>query len=138
MLRKKTTVLPFNSNKVSANTVQWIINNLDEVQFDDAVKGHHKTVQLGNHYGMIDNIHTEVETRDCNTYENQVVMGIFFVILKKLRSLKRDIELKSTVTNWSDTEDSEEYFVDFKDLKRLHYILIFEEITKVEQRVNKM
>ena len=138
VLRKKTTVLPFNSNKVSANTVQWIINNLDEVQFDDAFKGHHKAVQLGNHYGMIDNIHTEVETRDCNTYENQVVMGIFFVILKKLRSLKRDIELKSTVTNWSDTEEPEEHFVDFKDLKRLPFIRLFEEISKVEQQVKKL
>ena len=36
VLRKKNTMLPFNSNKMSPNAIQWILNNLDEIQFDES------------------------------------------------------------------------------------------------------
>lgn len=135
VLRKKTAVIPFDSTKVSSNTVQWIVHNLDEVQFDNSFKGHYKAIKLNDHYGMIDTIHTEVESQDFNTYENQVVLGSFFAVLKKLRYLRRDIEMKLSQTA---LEATHERYVDFKDLTHLPFIRLLSEIGHIEQQLKKL
>lgn len=132
VLRKKNTMLPFNSNKMSPNAIQWILNNLDEIQFDESYKGHYKAIQIKDRYGLIDNISTEVETKDFNTYENQVIMGAFFIIIKRLKALKRDIEIKSNIRNTSFDADK---YVDFKDLRRLPFIRLLDEAMAVERKV---
>jgi len=133
VLRKFHTKAKYDSHKVTDDTVDWMLNNLDEIYFDDAFKGHYNSVKINNRYGIIDNINTSENVNSFNNYENQIILGAFITVLKKLNELKSEI---SSSINMQPNKD--EQYADFKDLKRIPFIKLFEDSSSLERRVLKL
>lgn len=133
VLRKFHRKAKYDSHKVTADTVDWMLSNLDEIYFDDTFKGHYNSIKINNKYGIIDNIKTSENVNSFNNYENQIILGAFITILKKLNQLKSEI---SSSINIQPNKD--ELYADFKDLKRIPFIKLFEDSSSLERRVLKL
>ena len=68
-----------------------MLSNLDEIYFDNSFKGHFNTIKINNKYGLIENIKTSENINSFNNYENQIILGAFILLLKKLKQLKSQI-----------------------------------------------
>lgn len=123
----------YDSHKVTADTVDWMLSNLDEIYFDNSFKGHYNSIRINNKYGLIENIKTSENINSFNNYENQIILGAFTVLLKKLKQLKSQI---SASINMQPNKD--ELYADFKDLKRIPFIKLFEDSTSLERKVTKI
>lgn len=133
VLRKLHKKTKYDSHKVTADTVDWMLNNLDEIYFDNTFKGHYNSIKINNKYGIIENIKTSENTNSFNNYENQIILGSFITILKKLNQLKLEIS-----SNISIQSNKDELYADFKDLKRIPFIKLFEDSSSLERRVLKL
>ncbi|MFD1769823.1 hypothetical protein [Sphingobacterium suaedae] len=133
VLRKLHKKTKYDSHKVTVDTVDWMLSNLDEIYFDDFLKGHYNSVKINNRYGLIDNIKTTENINSFNTYENQIVLGAFTLILRKLNKLKTEIS-----SNINIQPSKEDKYADFRDLKRIPFIKLFENSTSLEKKVNKL
>jgi len=133
VLRKVQRKEEYDSHKATTDTVDWILGNLDEIHFDDSFKGYYKSIKINNKYGVIDKIQTSENINSYNNYENQIVLGSFITILKKLNRLKSKISASIDIHS-----DSDEQYADFKDLKRIPFIRLFEDSTKLEKNLNRL
>ncbi|MBG7611629.1 hypothetical protein IU405_05135 [Polaribacter sp. BAL334] len=133
ILRKFYVKTKYDSHKVTSDTVDWMLNNLDEIYFDSSFKGHYNSIKINNKYGIIDNIKTSESINSFNNYENQIILGAFITILRKLNQLKSEI---SSSINIQPNKD--ELYADFKDLKRIPFIKLFEDSTSLERKVTKL
>src|SRR5690606_34717059 len=51
VLRKKQSKEIYDSSKVSPDSLEWVLSNLDEVNFDDSLKGHYNSIKINNKFG---------------------------------------------------------------------------------------
>ncbi|EKB03393.1 MULTISPECIES: hypothetical protein [Myroides] len=123
----------YDSHKVTAETVDWMFSNLDEICFDDSFKGHYNSIRINNKYGLIDNVKISENINSFNNYENQIILGAFVLLLKKLKQLK--IQISASINIQSNKDD---LYADFKDLKRIPFIKLFEDSTSLERKVTKV
>lgn len=133
VLRKFHRKTKYDSHKVTADTVDWMLSNLDEIYFDDSFKGHYNSIKIHNRYGIIDNIKTSENINSYNNYENQIILGAFITILKKLSQLKSEIS-----SNINIQPNKDEKYADFRDLKKIPFIKLFEDSTSLERKVIKL
>lgn len=133
VLRKFDRNIEYDSNKVTSDTVDWMLSNLDEMYFDDAFKGHYNSVKINNKYGIIDKIKTFENLNSFKNYENEVILGAFINILKKLSQLKSEIS-----SNINTQPDEDEVYADFRELKRIPFIKLFEDSTSLERKTLKL
>ena len=123
----------YDSHKVTADTVDWMLSNLDEIYFDNSFKGHYNSIRINNKYGLIENIKTSENINSFNNYENQIILGAFILLLKKLKQLKSQISASINIQ-----PNKDELYADFKDLKRIPFIKLFEDSTSLERKVTKI
>lgn len=123
----------YDSHKVTADTVDWMLSNLDEIYFDNSFKGHYNSIKINNKYGLIENIKTSENINSFNNYENQIILGAFILLLKKLKQLKFQISASINIQ-----PNKDELYADFKDLKRIPFIKLFEDSTSLERKVIKI
>ena len=133
VLRKKEKKTPFQPDKVTPDTVHWLLHNLDEIHFDNLYKGHNNSIKINNQYGLIDSIYTVENFNSPNNYENQVILGGFEILLKKLKNLKTEINSRINLRS-----DNNEIYADFKDLKRIPFIKLFEDSLSLEKKTIKL
>ncbi|ANI89009.1 hypothetical protein A9P82_06700 [Arachidicoccus ginsenosidimutans] len=133
VLRKFHKKTKYDSDKVTVDTVDWMLNNLDEIYFDNSFKGHFNSIKISNKYGIIDNIKTSENINSFNIYENQIILGSFKIILKKLSQLKSEIN-----SNINVQPNKDELYADFRDLKRIPFIKLFDDSTSLEKKVTKL
>lgn len=133
VLRTHHKKMKYDSNKVTADTIDWMLSNLDEIYFDDSLNGHYNSIKINNKYGIIDNIKTLENVNSYNNYENQIILGAFVTILKKLSLLKSEISSSINVQ-----PNKDEKYADFRDLKRIPFIKLFEDSTSLERKVIKL
>lgn len=133
VLRKQHQKTKYDSHKVTSDTVDWILNNLDEIHFNDYFKGHYNSVKIYNKYGIVDNIGTSESINTFNNYENRIILGAFVTIIKKINQLKLDISSNINVRTYQD-----EKYSDFRDLKRIPFIKLYEDSTSLERKVLKL
>ncbi|KMQ70117.1 hypothetical protein [Chryseobacterium koreense] len=133
VLRKHHQKTKYDSHKVTADTVDWMLSNLDEIYFDNSFKGHYNSIKINNKYGLIENIKTSENLNSFNNYENQIILGAFMLLLKKLKELKFQISASINIQ-----PNKDELYADFKDLKRIPFIKLFEDSTSLERKVIKI
>jgi hypothetical protein len=133
ILREINKIMPYDSKSITFESVNWILSNLDEIHFEDSFKGHYNAIELKSKYGLIENIKTAENLNSYNNYENQIILGSFSIILKKLKKLKKEITSMIDI-NLSNNDQ----FADFKDLKRIPFIKLFEDSQSLEKRTQKL
>lgn len=133
VLRKYPGKTKYDPNKISIDTVDWILNNLDEINFNHSFKSHYNSIQVNNNYGIVDNILTFENKNSPDVYENQIILGAFIIVLKKINQLRQKI---SSTINIKPTKD--EAYADFRDLKKIPFIKLFEDSISLEKKVIKL
>ncbi len=133
VLRKFHQNTKYDSNKVTSDTLDWLLNNMDEIHFDENFKGHYNSIRINNKYGIVGNIKTSISVDSFDTYENQIILGAFKNILKKINQLK--LQISSKINLQPNLDDQ---FADFRDLKRIPFIKLFEDSTSLERKVLKL
>lgn len=133
VLRKLHRKTQYDSHKVTADTVDWMLSNLDEIYFDNSFKGHYNSIKINNKFGLIENIKTSENINSFNNYENQIILGAFILLLKKLKQLKSQISSSINIQH-----NKDELYADFKDLKRIPFIKLFEDSVSLEKKIIKV
>lgn len=133
VLRKIDKRIKYNSHKVNSDTVEWILTNFDEIYFDNSFKGHYNAIKINNQYGIIDNIKILDNINSFKNYENEIILGAFITILKKIQNLKSEIS-----SNINILPNKDELYADFRDLKRIPFIKLYEDSGALEKKVIKL
>lgn len=133
VLREFNKKTKYNSCNITGDTIAWLLHNLDEIQFDESFKGHFDAIGINNQHGLIDNINTTENKNSFDNYENQIILGSFVIVLKKLTQLKKEI-----TSNIDIRTESKEYYADFRDLKRIPFIRLFNSSIALEKKTFKL
>ena len=134
VLRPKSELSNYSASLVDADSIPWILNNLDAISFSPEFRYDPDAIDFDGVYGVIDRLY--VNRRACcyNTYENNIILGSFVRLINKLNSLKREIRNNIDITRkYSDNE-----YVDFRDLKKLPYIRLMDEVLTIKRKLEKL
>ncbi len=135
ILRQQKSISKYEPNKVTSESANWIIANLDEVFLDSSLKGHIDAIQIENMFGLIDNIEISAYINSFDNYENQIILGSFKLILDKIKKLKNQISFNINI----DSKNNHNYqLADFKDLKKIPFIKLFKDSLSLEKRIEKL
>lgn len=130
VLRSSKTEVPYSHMVTSPESVNWIFANLDKVKFDNSFENHPDAILLGNNYGHLDKIQTETKYESYLVYENEIILGAFLDIILKIRSLKKTLMASVNMERYSD-----EKYADFRDVKKIPLIKLFEDSNIVEKKL---
>ncbi len=83
VLRPKSELLSYSANLIDADSVPWILENLDAVSFDPEFRYDPDAIDFGGTYGVVDRLLVNRQIRCYNTYENSVILGGFFTYNKQ-------------------------------------------------------
>lgn len=131
VLRKKIETVVYTPEQVSSHSLEWLINNLDSVCFDQKFQGHPDSITIDNKYGLVDRMETDKNIQTYSVYENEIILGAFKNIINQLKQLKREISLN---INLNENYGNREY-ADFRDLKKIPYIKLFNDSNSIEERL---
>lgn len=134
VLRSLYKNIDYSPEKITPETVDWIATSLDQVHLDNSFKGHYNAIKIGGRYGFVDVIGTKVNENSVKNYENQIILGSFFIIGRKLKELKRKIAQNID----KETEKISGFRADFKNLKKIPLIKMLQDTENLEVRVKKM
>lgn len=134
ILRQQKKITKYHAEKITPETVSWLFSNLDEIVFDNLLKGFPDAIEINNKIGIVDNIEISNYFNSLDNYENQIILGSFRLILDKLKKLKTQIS--SNVDIKSESKDL--YYADFKDLKKIPFLKLFNDSNSLEQKVKKL
>ena len=132
LLRKKVDIVNFAPDQVTSHSLDWIINNLDNVYFDQNFEGHPDSININNKFGLIERIETDINVSTFAIYENEIILGGFKNIINQLKQLKKDINLNLSLSNYDINKD----YADFRDLKKIPYIKLFRESDHIEKKLS--
>ncbi len=132
-LRTKSKLVDYTPKHVSSSSISWILSNLDCINFNDSLVDYPDSIKIENKYGYLDKIETDLNIKSFDIYENQIILGAFINILQILNNLKSEINSNVTPSEFSDTK-----YVDFKDLKKVPFLKLFDDIKKIESKISKL
>lgn len=124
----------FNNQHLDKNSLNWILRNLDKLTFDTTLKNHPDSISIGSHHGYLNKIVSTDKIQSLDIYENQIILGSFAILLDRLNRLKKEItsNIGGVKTNLSND------IVDFKDLKKIPFIRLFNDSQSLENRLKKL
>lgn len=134
VLRPKGELANYSASLIDANSIPWILENLDTISFSPECRYDPEAIDFDGEYGIIDRLYVTRQTCCYNTYENNIILGSFLRLINKLNSLERDISNNIDITR----KYSEDGFVDFRDLKKLPYIRLLEETVDIKHKLEKL
>lgn len=132
-LERKKKLLNYNESKLSSDSITWLASNLDNVEIDLLLKNHPDSFALNQTYGIVEKIECEVNINSTSTYENEIILGSFILILKKIKSFKNEIKSNVNLNLKPDTK-----YADFKDLKKIPYRKLFDDAADLEKNIKKL
>lgn len=134
ILRQKKEVTKYQAEKITPETINWLFSNLDEIVFDNSLKGFPDTIEINNKIGIVDNIEVANYYNSFDNYENQIILGSFQLILDKIRRLKKQISSNIDIKS----ENKDLYYADFKDLKKVQFLKLFNDSSLLEKKIIKL
>jgi hypothetical protein len=130
LLRKKIHEVEYSENAVTPHSIEWLVNNLDNLILDNSFQHYPDSINANNRYGILNRIETESNQISYNTYENQIILGSLLDMLEKLAKLKKDIFFNISTKSFGNSE-----YADFRDLKKIPFIKLFEDSSSVEGKI---
>ncbi|MBB3697895.1 hypothetical protein KMW28_06860 [Flammeovirga yaeyamensis] len=82
----------FASANIDNASIDWLIEHLDELYFDDALKDHPDAIEINGMYTVIDHIDAPVVKMEYATYENECILGGFYWARKLIDDLLSHLE----------------------------------------------
>lgn len=134
VLRPKSTLSNYAANLIDADSIPWILENLDVISFSPELRYDPNAIDFDGTYGVIDHLLVNKQTRCYNTYENNIILGGFLRLINKLNALKREINNNIDVARKYSDDD----YVDFRDLKKIPYINLLKESVEIKHKLEKL
>lgn len=125
----------YEPHKVSCKSINWILQNLDSLYFDVSNTNHPHSIKIADKYAVLNKICVEKGCKNYDVYENNIIIGSFDVIYKKLIYFRKkvDVHFKKALSNRNNTAE-----IDIRDLLLLPYKEIIKEINNLECRIVKL
>ncbi|WP_031528162.1 hypothetical protein [Dyadobacter crusticola] len=133
-LAKETKIVNYTPSAVSERSLAWLLQNLDEVQFDGAHKNHPDSIPIGSDYGYIGHIASDITFFSKNTYENATILGAFKYMILTLNTLKSSIQNTVSVQK----EFGSKEYADFRDLRKVPYLKLLRDSLELEMRLKSL
>lgn len=133
VLRTKSTIKDYELADISSNSIDWLINNLDEFHIDYAYKNVENSIHINNSYGLVEKILTEERINDFNVYENQIILGSFDYVNLEIAKIK--IIIKSQL---STKQYYEKDFYSINEFKIIPFLKLKDDLDKIESKVKSL
>lgn len=137
IIRRKFQLSDYNTQVIDFKSIEWILQNLDSVDFDYSYSKHPDAVVMAKNYGVIDKIGGEENSISYNTYENQIILGSFKYAESKILAIKQFIKEKLPQKRYADLSENSQYS-DFRDLQIIPFLKLVNEIEVLEQRIKNL
>lgn len=82
----------FATATIDEQSIDWLLEHLDELYFDDSLKDHPDAIEINGQYTVIDRIDAPKVRMEYATYENECILGGFFWARKLVDDLIIHIE----------------------------------------------
>lgn len=133
VLRSKNTIKDYELADISSNSIDWLINNLDELHIDYAYKNVENSIQINNSYGLVEKILTEERIKDFNVYENQIILGSFDFVNLEIAKIKAIIR-----GQLSSEQYYEKDFYSINEFKIIPFLKLKDDLDKIESKIKSL
>lgn len=130
VLRTKNTIKDYELADISNNSIDWLINNLDELHLDYSYKNVENSIKINNSYGFVEKILTEEKINDFNVYENQIILGSFDYVILEIAKIKSKIK-----SNLSIKQNYEKDFYSINEFKIIPFLKLKDDLEKIESKI---
>lgn len=130
VLRGDASIMPYNDAEISLSSIEWLLHNMDNISIDPLFRNSENAVRLGNSFGIVENILSEVKSQDFNVYENQIIIGTFQFVINQIQSIKTKLERLIPVKPAYNKE-----FFSINELKVLPFLKLKDDISKTESKI---
>ncbi|WP_281613807.1 hypothetical protein [Flammeovirga sp. SubArs3] len=89
---QKREIQDFATANIDNQSIDWLIEHLDELYFDDSLKDHPDAIEINGQYTVIDRIDAPVIKMEYATYENECILGGFYWARKLIDDLLTHID----------------------------------------------
>ena len=134
VLRPKSELSKYSVNLVDADSIPWILENLNVVSFSPELRYDPDAINFNGAYGIINQLLINKPDHCYSTYENNIILGSFLRLINKLSSLKKEICNNIDVTE----RYSDEHYLDFRDLKKVPYVRLLKDAIEIKRKLENL
>lgn len=132
-LRKIKTEEDFSNAQITQYSLDWLINNLDTLNFSNASSSLNSGIEINRRTAVIEKIGTEEKVNSYNTYENTIIVGALKYLKVEIQKLKKGI---ASIVNIEVLQNKE--FAEFNDLKKIPFLQMYQESVIIEKKCNRL
>lgn len=133
VLRTKNTIKDYELADISNNSIDWLINNLDELHIDYSYKNAENSIQINNNYGLVEKILTEEKVSDFNIYENQIILGSFDYVILEIAKIKNKIKGYLSTKQYYEKD-----FYSINEFKIIPFLKLKDDLEKIESKIKSL
>ena len=133
VLRTKNTIKDYELADISNNSIDWLINNLDELHLDYSYKNVENSIQINNNYGLIEKILAEENISDFNIYENQIILGSFDYVILEIAKIKNKIKGFLSTKQYYEKD-----FYSINEFKIIPFLKLKDDLEKIESKIKSL
>lgn len=133
VLRTKSIIKDYELADISNNSIDWLINNLDELHIDYAYKNIEDSIQINNNYGLVEKILTEEKVNDFNIYENQIILGSFDYVNLEIGKIKNKIKGYLSTKQYYEKD-----FYSINEFKIIPFLKLKDDLEKIESKIKSL
>lgn len=130
VIRTHNSIKDYQHADISNNSIEWLINNLDEMYIDYSFKNVENSIQIHNSFGIVDKILTEEKINDFNTYENQIILGSFDFVLLQISEIKSKIKSVLSSKLYYDRD-----FYSINEFKIIPFLKLKDDLDRIESKI---
>lgn len=113
-LKSSTTIEQYDNMKVNDKSIQWLLQNLDDLHIGYSLKNVPESFEINSTYAISPNILIEDSKNDHDVYENSIIKGFIIILGNKIKYLS---ELISSIL--LEDIESDSNYASFVSLKRI-------------------
>ncbi|WP_233890522.1 hypothetical protein, partial [Tenacibaculum piscium] len=129
-LRRIQKIVNYEDANVSDSSIDWLLNNLDELHFDYNYKDAQNSIKIENNYAITEKILTDHKKSCYNVYENQIILGAFDYVLLEISKIKRRITVDIPNNQYSGKE-----FYSIDELRIIPFLLLKKDLKIIEKKI---
>ena len=133
VLRTKITIKDYELADISSNSIDWLINNLDELHIDYAYKNIDNSIKINNNYALVEKILTEEKINDFNVYENQIILGSFDYVNLEITKIKNIIKGYLSTKQYYEKD-----FYSINEFKIIPFLKLKDDLDKIESKIKSL
>ncbi|WP_242927348.1 nuclease domain-containing protein [Pontibacter vulgaris] len=138
VIRKRFEVSSYSNQAVDNKSIEWVLQNLDTVLFDNSLKYHPDAINVSNDYGLIETIGSDKNISSFATYENEIILGAFYFLKKVISEIKSVINARLNLNNNSQDSYVLSQYTDFRDLKKIPFLRLLKNLENLDVRVSRV